>query len=187
MRSSAHLVWGPILLCVLIYLGSKAIFLIFAATAGDRSEASGRTPSKVGSTSSRSQLTSNKVRKSELGAPKNSETHIVQQLLEQIDIPIIDFEETSIDEAIDFLRHRVRELEPFDSEPTLRGISFIVRKPRLEGSDAEGGLNIPNQRPLRLTYQARDVSAWHAIQHIAREADFTVEVGPTAVMIVPRR
>ncbi|NIP93848.1 MAG: hypothetical protein GWO24_10495, partial [Akkermansiaceae bacterium] len=67
--------------------------------------------------------------------------------LKNIVIPVVDFDDTTVEEAIDFLRQRSRELDKWEIDLEKKGINFVIRKPRLEGAagvdeelDAEAGL-----------------------------------------------
>jgi len=45
-------------------------------------------------------------------------------------IPRIDFEDTTVEEAIDFLRMRSSELDTLELDPARKGVNFVVRRPR---------------------------------------------------------
>ena len=63
--------------------------------------------------------------------------------LRRIIIPKIDFEDTSVEEAIDFLRLRSVELDILELDPDKKGINFVIRRPKsssLGGGEA-GGLD----------------------------------------------
>ena len=64
----------------------------------------------------------------------------IQEKLRTIVIPIIDFEDTSVEEAVDFLRLRSRELDVRETDPTKKGINFVIRKPRSGGGPADAGV-----------------------------------------------
>lgn len=58
----------------------------------------------------------------------NSVEATVAEKLHRIIIPRLDFEETSLEEAIDFLRLRLSEVDYTESDPTKRGMSFVIRR-----------------------------------------------------------
>ncbi len=66
----------------------------------------------------------------------NQQTVRTYQRLNEIVIHNIDFENTSVEEAIDFLRQRIREIEPAD-DLNIRSISIALRKPPIEGQAEE--------------------------------------------------
>lgn len=61
----------------------------------------------------------------------------LQQKLNNIIIPLVDFDNTTVEEALDFLRLRAREI---DSEvvDSRKGLNFIIRKPSVMGAGADG-------------------------------------------------
>lgn len=54
----------------------------------------------------------------------------INEKLRRIIIPRIDFEDTTVEEAIDFLRLRSAELDTLELDPTRKGVNFVVRRPR---------------------------------------------------------
>ncbi len=48
----------------------------------------------------------------------------------------MEFESTSIEEAMDFLRLRARELDSA-ADDSRKGVSFIIRRPRTHSDDAD--------------------------------------------------
>ena len=68
----------------------------------------------------------------------NSGSALIQEKLRSIIIPVIDFEDTSVEEAVDFLRQRSRELDNTTTDPAMKGINFTIRKPRSAGAPAAG-------------------------------------------------
>lgn len=61
---------------------------------------------------------------------------LIMEKLRSIIIPVIDFEDTSVEEAVDFLRSRSRELDTTTTDPNLKGINFVVRKPQAAAAGA---------------------------------------------------
>ncbi len=109
--------------------------------------------------------------------------------LDNIVIPIVDFENTSVEEAIDFLRIRARELDLTETDPTRKGINFIIRKPKggsatdagdgddLLGSDI-GSARIPS---LKL----RNVPLGVALQYICDLTRLRYKVDDHSVSLLP--
>lgn len=106
---------------------------------------------------------------------EDSADKFIRAKLKSITIPTIAFEETSVEEAIDFLRVRSIELDRTESDPARKGISFLIRKPSSEDSDLMARSTIPGSS-ASLTLQARDISLWDALHLVAREADLKVEI-----------
>jgi hypothetical protein len=102
--------------------------------------------------------------------------------LEKIVIPIIDFEDISVEEAIDFLRMRSFDLE--EGPPEQRGISWIIKPSRdIDGKSAsqinrEGPNTIP-----KINYRAKDVGLLTATEEIARQAHLDVYLTNVGIVI----
>ncbi|MEO5915273.1 MAG: hypothetical protein ABIS50_13645 [Luteolibacter sp.] len=108
--------------------------------------------------------------------------------LDAIVIPVVDFDNASAEEAIDFLRLRSLELDP-DKEPSQRGVSFIVRRPRpIEKSGGEGstGLN-PYSVSLDypVNYTAKSVRVLDALSEVARQGKLDAYLTSTGIVLVP--
>lgn len=114
----------------------------------------------------------------------------IREKLRSIVIPKIEFEDTSVEEAIDFLRLRSIELDPA-TDPTQKGVSLLIRKPREESEDSEaqkpGAVLFPAEASTtRLTLQETNISLWDTLHLIAREAGLKVEITDEAVVIRPK-
>ncbi len=73
-------------------------------------------------------------------------TAYITNKLKSIIIPVIDFEDVSVEEAIDFLRLRTIELDSSELDPNKKGVSFKIRKPK---SPMESGLDADATGELR--------------------------------------
>ena len=114
--------------------------------------------------------------------------------LDAIVIPIVDFENANIEEALEFLRLRSIELDP-DREPTRSGISFVVRPSRtIEDStpdldsDLDGllGLNPHSASPhYFVNYVARDVPLFDVLSEVARQARLDAYLTSVGVIMLP--
>jgi general secretion pathway protein D len=120
-------------------------------------------------------------------------TYILNKL-KTIQIPVIDFEDTSVEEAIDFLRLRSIELDTGELDPNKKGINFVIRKPRGGASgdagldaDAAGGLGAAQDpgalriKELRL----RNVPLAEALKYICEQTKLRYKVDEFAVTLVP--
>jgi general secretion pathway protein D len=120
-------------------------------------------------------------------------TYILNKL-KTINIPVIDFEDTSVEEAIDFLRLRSIELDTQELDPNRKGINFVIRKPRAGGSgdagldaDAAAGLGAAQDpgalriKELRL----RNVPLAEALKYICEQTKLRYKVDEYAVTLVP--
>ncbi len=121
-------------------------------------------------------------------------TYILNKL-KNITIPVINFEDTSVEEAIDFLRLRSIELDTQEIDPTRKGINFVIRKPRGGASgdagldaDSGGGLGGAAQDPgsLRIDQLSlRNVPLAEALKYICDKTKLRYKVDEFAVTLVP--
>ena len=115
-------------------------------------------------------------------------TYILQKL-RNIVIPIIDFEDTSVEEAIDYLRVRSIELDTFEMDPAKKGINFFIRKPRSgaapdAGLDADGGGATPGSQRIS-ELRLRNVPLAEALNYICEATRLRWSVDDFAVTIKP--
>ena len=117
-------------------------------------------------------------------------TYILQKL-KNIVIPIIDFEDTSVEEAIDYLRVRSIELDTLELDPTKKGINFVIRKPREaaaaeDGLDAGGGGAAAAPGAQRIPeLRLRNVPLAEALNYICESTRLRWSVDDFAVTIKP--
>jgi hypothetical protein len=98
--------------------------------------------------------------------------------LRTIIIPSINFEDTTIEEAIDFLRQRSVELDMTELDPARKGVNFVLRRPTGVGSDV-ASLRI---KQLRL----RNVPLSVALKYICDNTRLRYKVDDYAVTLVPQ-
>ncbi len=73
------------------------------------------------------------------GPGVDSGVSYITEKLRRIIIPKIVFEDTTVEEAIDFLRLRSAELDTLELDPARKGVNFVVRRPRPAAPAAGGG------------------------------------------------
>jgi general secretion pathway protein D len=122
----------------------------------------------------------------------------ITEKLRRIVIPRIDFEDTTVEEAIDFLRLRSAELDTLELDPTKKGVNFVIRRSRPgatatpapdAGLDATAGAALPAPasdpgavRELRI----RNVPLAVALKYICDQAKLRYKVDDFAVTLVPQ-
>lgn len=74
------------------------------------------------------------------GFEAESRGSYITNKLRSIIIPTVDFEDTTVDEAVDFLRMRSRELDTTTIDPSRKGVNFIVRGSQGGDSDVNASL-----------------------------------------------
>ena len=116
-------------------------------------------------------------------------TYILQKL-RNIVIPVIDFEDTSVEEAIDYLRVRSIELDTLELDPTKKGINFVIRKPQggaaaEDGLDAGGGAAAAPGSARINELRLRNVPLAEALNYICEATRLRWSVDDFAVTIKP--
>lgn len=125
----------------------------------------------------------------------------ITEKLRRIIIPRIDFEDTTVEEAIDFLRLRSAELDTLELDPARKGVNFVVRRPRAAaaaGPDAGQDTALPGGaealpaaggdpgslrvRELRI----RNVPLAVALKYICDQTKLRYKVDDFAVTLVPQ-
>ena len=106
--------------------------------------------------------------------------------LRGIVIPVIDFEDTTLEEAVDFLRLRCVDLDADEADPVKKGVNFVVAPtqepavdPFAEGSP-KAGIKGPRIQSLRL----RNVPLGEALKYICQASGTRFEIDDHAVNIV---
>lgn len=117
--------------------------------------------------------------------------------LRRIIIPRVDFEDTTVEEAVDFLRLRASELDTMELDPARKGVNFVIRRPRAAGVAApDAGLDAGAEalplaagdpgtlrvRELRL----RNVPLAVALKYICDQTKLRYKVDDFAVTLVPQ-
>jgi len=126
----------------------------------------------------------------------------INEKLKRIIIPEIEFEDTPLSVAIDYLRQKSRELDDLEPDPTRKGINIIIRKSGttggggaglgggdddlgfddpLAGDDTFGGAGGEPTVSLKLS----NVPLVEALRYTTEIAGMTYKVEPNAVLVVP--
>lgn len=121
----------------------------------------------------------------------------INQKLQSIIIPAVDFDDATVEEAIDFLRARAAELDTTEVEMAKKGVNIIVRR-KTAGATAEIALPgaaaadaIPvagtDSKLLRIkNLHVKNVPLAEAINQICLQTRLKMKVGQYAVLIVPQ-
>ena len=122
----------------------------------------------------------------------------ITEKLRRIIIPRIDFEDTTVEEAIDFLRLRSAELDTLELDPARKGVNFVVRRPRSatapgadSGLDAGAAEALPaaaaDPGSLRVQQlRIRNVPLAVALKYICDQTKLRYKVDEFAVTLVPQ-
>ncbi len=124
--------------------------------------------------------------------------------LRTIIIPRVDFEDTTVEEAIEFLRLRATELDVGEPDPAKKGVNFVIRRPRAGAGGAaplaadagvdpaaggEAGLAPVTADPGSLRVKElriRNVPLAVALKYICEQTKLRYKVDDFAVTLVPQ-
>jgi bla regulator protein BlaR1 len=148
MHRRAHPLWRP-----------AGVTLIGILTLGGATEAQERAPRREQD-------------RAPIAAAKDPHQLALEKKLDKIVLPAISFNDTSLEEAIDFLRLRSKELDTTTEVAALKGVNLVVRRAKTE--------------PGRLTMELRNVTLRKAIENVAEAAGLTMTVSQFSVALLPR-
>lgn len=100
----------------------------------------------------------------------------IDQKLKQIIIPTLEFSEARLTEVIDFLGQKAQELDTSETDPSKRGVNFVIDSENAGGDD-------PGQRTL--TVRLANVPLGVALKYAAQQVGMTYRTDNFAVRIVP--
>lgn len=117
--------------------------------------------------------------------------------LRTIVVPQINFEDTTVEEAIDFLRQRAFELDTTTTDPASKGVNFVIRRPNKPAAGApDAGLDAGAALPLgggadpsalRIKeLRIRNVPLAVALKYICDATKLRYKVDEFAVTLVPQ-
>lgn len=126
----------------------------------------------------------------------------ITEKLRRIVIPRVDFEETTVEEAINFLRQRAFELDTTELDPAKKGVNFVVRRPRaaslgaapaadaLDAAASAGSEGLPSATtdPSKLRInelRLKNVPLETALKYICDQTKLKLKVDNFAVTLVP--
>ncbi len=119
----------------------------------------------------------------------------IQEKLRRIIIPSINFEDTTVEEAIEFLRQRSAELDTLELDPARKGVNFVIRRPRagaggdagLDAAEGAGSLIGGDPGSLRIPeLRVRNVPLAVALKYITDATRLRYKVDDYAVTLVPQ-
>lgn len=91
--------------------------------------------------------------------------------LKAITFPTVAFTDATVDEAVEFLRLKSRDLDTTSDDPAKKGVTILVR---------------PSDKPSpTITLDLRDVPLGEALRYVAELAGLQMRVEPFAVVLAP--
>ena len=119
----------------------------------------------------------------------------LQSKLNNIIIPVVDFDNTTVQEALDFLRLRARELD-LEPDESRKGLNFIIRKPGVSGGGGGGAADLGagediapaggNLESLRIdALNLRNVPLGTVLQYICDKTRLRFKLDEHSVILLP--
>jgi general secretion pathway protein D len=99
-------------------------------------------------------------------------TVYLSQKMQKIVFPQVQFTGASIEEAVEFLRVKSRDLDTFETDPARKGVNIILKP----------GENAPT---ASISLDLKDVPMQEALRYVTELAGMKYKVEPFAVLIVP--
>ncbi len=112
----------------------------------------------------------------ELGVERTSTVYLSEKL-DRIIIPTVNFEDVSIEEAVDFLRGQSIALDNLEADPARRGVNFVLN---LGPVDSEAGAAV---RATRINLRLRNVPISQVLSYIGDITRTTYSPQDWAVVI----
>ncbi|MES2439077.1 MAG: hypothetical protein V4584_08415 [Verrucomicrobiota bacterium] len=120
------------------------------------------------------------------GAPAISDgvARVVEKL-KTIVIPVIDFENATLEEAVDYLRKQAIELDTAEPDPSRKGLNFVVRQPRPASGENPANPAADSDQLRIPSLHLRNVPLAVALKYICDVTRCRYKVDDFAVTLVP--
>ncbi len=131
------------------------------------------------------------------GAPRvdPSRNEAIVAKLNRIVLPKVDFRETTIREAVEFLRQISRRLDTLEPDSNKKGVNIFLKLPSTSSAAASAGTDItaPGAAPAApatteetpITLGLNNVPLYEVLRYVAAQAGLKIKIDPAAVSIVP--
>ena len=130
--------------------------------------------------------------------PGSQEDVSIRQKLTGIILPNVEFRQTALSDALEFLRQESRRLDP-DPDPQARGVNLILQLPTSPqpaaaspGTSPPTGTNTADVAATnlptantRITLTLSRIPLLEALKYLASQAGLKIKVEPHAVSLVP--
>lgn len=103
-------------------------------------------------------------------------TQMIQQKLESIIIPRVEFRDATIREAVDFIRQQAARLDTAEPDPNRRGVNIVLL---LDEAAREAAAQ------SRITLNLSNVPLGEVLRFVAEAAGLKLKLDPFAVAVVP--
>lgn len=123
--------------------------------------------------------------------------------LNRIIIPHLDFRETTIREAVDYLRQTSKKLDTLEPDGSKKGVNIFLKLPSAAPGGAAGSDILPpppggapgeapaapvapaTTEDTQITLALNNIPLYEALRYVAAQAGLKIKIDPVAVSIVP--
>ena len=105
--------------------------------------------------------------------------YLARKLRETI-LPSINFDEATVDEAIEYLRQKSKEYDPFETDESKKGVNIVRR----QGGPGPDGAPAPAEEQT-ISLRLSNVPLAEALRYVAEGAGMKYKVEPYTVVVVP--
>ena len=112
------------------------------------------------------------------GSNENSGREYLARKLRETIIPQVLFDEATVDEALEFLRQKSRDHDPFETDEAAKGVNIVRRN---TGAGPDGAVVEEQTISLRLS----NVPLAEALRYVAEGAGMKYKIEPYTVVVVP--
>ena len=115
-------------------------------------------------------------------------TAYIRQKLDRIVIPKVDFRETPLRDAIDYLHRESVELDTGETDPARKGVNIVLKLD--EAPEESGPHSAPNAgaiapKDAKITLSLTNIPLSAALDYVTKLAGLKVKIEPFAVIILP--
>ncbi len=104
-----------------------------------------------------------------------SDEQYLRYKINNIVIPLVNFDNTTIEEALDFIKLRARELDPAEKE-SQRDLGFIFIKPSVKDTTIQ---------PLRVNTQGKNLTLGQVLDSMCQEAKLQWKIAGDTIVLEP--
>jgi general secretion pathway protein D len=108
----------------------------------------------------------------------------ISRKLNETTIPVVDFEDASVQEALEFLRQKSIEQDPFETDGTRKGVNFILNDTTSGAPVGAAAGAAPGASPI--TLRLTNVPLVEALKYVTELAGLKYKIEPYSVVVVPQ-
>lgn len=119
----------------------------------------------------------------EVVAEATGTTYLLEKL-KTIVIPEVEFQDTSLEEAVDFLRQQSKDLDVRELDPARKGVNFVILGVAAKTAPAAGGPGESPASPRIKELRLKNVPLFEALKYVCTSTRYRFKVDEFAVTLV---